>query len=298
MTARTASPPGIAPLDVADWLFDDADLDGQLILKHTILYGMFEPKDTLAKAWNGVDLGPAAIILDAPAQAAAEELRDAALASAAAAGLGRRDGDVWRRRDGGEVRLDADPMSVAGAVAAEDWLIMERREGWEEHALTAGSLCFPAHWRLEEKIGKAMLRIHLPVPSYAGDLSRRVQRFFDGVQAGRPLWRANWHFAGGPQIITPMSENDKTGLYQERLPDVEVAAWLRVERQTVLRLPRTGAVVFGVRTLMSDVDGFSPEQWRGLHATLSAMSPEDRLGKAPASLFERAAAEAERPIDA
>jgi hypothetical protein len=181
-------------------------------------------------------------------------------------------------------------MAVLGRLAPEDFLIMERRPGEDEHGLTAGVLLFPAHWTLSEKIGKPLVRIHEPVPDYEGDLSRRVQRFFDGVRIGRPLWRANWHFSAAAEIVTPVREADKPRLYAERLPDAHAARWLRVERQTVLRLPCTGAVVFGVRTLMSDVEGLTAEQWRGLHAAFAAMAPEERAGKATPELLARAAA--------
>ena len=110
------------------------------------------------------------------------------------------------------------------------------------------------------------------------------------MRVGRPLWRANWHFSGSPEIVTPIREADKPALYAERLPGENEARWLRVERQTVLRLSRTGAAVFGVRTLMSDIDGLTPEQWRGLGEAFAAMSDAERTSKATPDLLARAAA--------
>ncbi|MEO0682775.1 MAG: DUF3445 domain-containing protein [Pseudomonadota bacterium] len=285
---RTAVPPGIAPLDEAAWLYDADDRAGQLRLKAAILLG----EGTIGAAGDASALGPPAMIHDEGGRAAAEELRDAVLAHAEAAGLGRRDGGHWRSREGAATPLDLDPMTVAGAATAEDWLVMEKRSGDAEHVLTAGVLAFPAFWTLSEKIGRPLLRIHRPVPDYEGDLARRVQRFFDGVRVGRPLWRANWHFSASPDIVTPMGEARKGALYEDRMPQAERAEWLRVERQTILRLPRTGAAVFGVRTLVSQVEGLTDAQWRGLHATLAAMTPAERARKAPEALFRRAAARA------
>ena len=102
----------------------------------------------------------------------------------------------------------------------------------------------------------------------------------------------NWHFAGAPDIVTPMREALKTAAGHDRLAEDGDDAWLRVERQTVLRLPRSRAVVFGVRTLVSPAEAMSPEQWRGLHATLQALPEGLAVRKVSPALRARAAAEA------
>ena len=274
---RTAVAPGIAPLDPADWFHVDEDHSGQMRLRDALIaHSPDRAFDTLPEG-----------------EAAAAELLEEILIHLGARPdyKVRADGRV-RRPDGVEVDTRALPsMAAAGRLVQDDLLIMRKAEGEEEHRLVAGVLCFPAHWTLSEKIGKALLRIHMPVPEYAGDLSRRVQRFFDGVQPGRPLWRGNWHFAGRPDIVTPMREALKTAAGHDRLAEDGDDAWLRVERQTVLRLPRSRAVVFGVRTMVSPAEAMSPEQWRGLHATLQALPKELAVRKVSPALRARAAAE-------
>ena len=95
-----------------------------------------------------------------------------------------------RRPDGVRVPLDrADPMATLGHLVQEDLCLMEKRG--QQHVLTAAVLCFPASWRLADKIGRPLTAIHAPVAEYDDALARRVQRLFDGVQPGRPLWRFN-----------------------------------------------------------------------------------------------------------
>ncbi|MEC9434793.1 MAG: DUF3445 domain-containing protein [Pseudomonadota bacterium] len=276
---RTAVAPGIGPLDPAAWFHLDDDFAGQMRLRDALIAHRADwAFDTLPEG-----------------EAAAKELLEEILIHLGARSdyLVRPDGRV-RRPDGAEVDARAlPPIAAAGRLVQDDLLIMAKAEGEEEHRLVSGVLCFPAHWTLSEKMGRALLRIHLPVPEYPGDLARRVQRFFDGVQPGRPLWRANWHFAAGPDIVTPMKEVEKTGAFVSRLAS-DGQAWLRVERQTVLRLPRTRAVVFGVRTIVTPADGLSQAQWRDLHATLEALPGEMASRKVSPSLRARAAAEAAR----
>ena len=145
------------------------------------------------------------------------------------------------RPDGVEVAVDrTDPLLTLSRLIQEDICILERRG--EEHVLSAALLCFPAAWTLAEKLGRPLTRIHVPVPAYDDGIAARVQRLFDGVQAGRPLWRANLLRYDNSDLFQPYTEamRRKVGA-----PD---SPFERSERQTVFRLPRTGAVVFAIHT--------------------------------------------------
>jgi len=276
---RLAVAPGIQPLDPAEWFLIAEDHAGQMAERDRLIAA--HPDWAVARTAEG--------------EAAEAELLEAMVPHLVARHGFRPDGPrALIRPDGVRVGLDdLPPIATAGRLVQDDLLLMARPEGGEEHVLVSGVLCFPAHWTLGEKIGRPLLRIHLPVPEYSGDLARRVQRFFDGVQPERPLWRANWHFATGPEIVTPMAEAEKTRMYRERLALTE-DAWLRVERQTVLRLPRTRAVLFGVRTIVTPADGLSPAQWRELDALIAALPAEQGARKLGPALRARAAREAAR----
>jgi hypothetical protein len=144
-----------------------------------------------------------------------------------------------RRPDGVLVAVDrSDPMGTLGHLVQEDLCLMERRG--DEHVLSAAVLCFPASWRLADKIGRPLTAIHAPVQSYDESLARRVQRLFDGVQEGRPLWRYNALRYADATLHQPRS----------RVPPSAEAdfPYLRSERQCVLRLPQTRATVFSIHT--------------------------------------------------
>lgn len=142
--------------------------------------------------------------------------------------------------DGREVPLAGDPLGVIAALIQEDICLLEKRGS--EHVLVAALLCFPASWTLAEKLGRPLTAIHKPVAPYDEGIARRVQRLFDGVQPGRPLWRANLLAYDDPALFQPRTEADPRPVGG---PD---ACWWRSERQTVLRLPETGAVVFAIHT--------------------------------------------------
>jgi Haem-dependent oxidative N-demethylase, alpha subunit-like len=161
--------------------------------------------------------------------------------------------DLWHRvcgtlvnRETGE-RFSADPaepLSMIGRMVQEDFCLLQ--ESLAGYRLTAAALCFPAHWRLSEKLGRPLDVIHEPVPGFAERLAGPVDRFFDKLQASRPVWRVNWSLVDTPELYRPPEQRGRRRtLCAERAGE---QLWLRVERQTLRRLPDSGAVLFGIRT--------------------------------------------------
>lgn len=154
-----------------------------------------------------------------------------------------RAGDIVACPDGHRVALDwAHPLRSVGEMLQQDVCILEKRG--DEHVLTGAILCFPASWTLAQKIGKPLLAIHAPVTEYDDKIAPRVQRLFDGVKAGRPMWRANLLPYEDPALFQPRLEDDP------RRTGGTDAPYLRSERQTVLRLPTEGTVAFVIHTML------------------------------------------------
>ncbi|MBV7392720.1 heme-dependent oxidative N-demethylase family protein [Mameliella sediminis] len=225
--------PGIAPFDVSEWLWVDEAYAGQMAERRARLQG--DRASVLA--------------LDPAAQPAAQELLDLAL------GLLPEgfavDAEGVDCPDGVRMALDrSDPLAVLGGILQQDFCLMEKRG--DQHVLTGAVLCFPASWRLDEKYLRPMTAIHDPVDSYDADMARRVQRLFDGVQPERPLWRFNAFPYVSPDLYQPRSVTEP----RPPVPQGQAAYW-RSERQCLVRLPRTGAVVFSIHTYVVRAEAIS-----------------------------------------
>lgn len=213
--------PGVAPLAIEDWLIRDEAFAGQMALRDQLL--STRRREVLA--------------LDEGARAAAEELLDLVLSL-----IHPKAGQVVQRDDGISVTIDhSDPMGTLGRLVQEDLCILQRHG--DEHVLTGAVLCFPASWTLAEKIMRPLVGIHQPVGSYDANIARRVQRLFDGVRPGRPIWRFNAFWYGVPDLFHPRRETDPRPHV-----DCDPQSFLRSERQVILRLPETQAVVFSIHT--------------------------------------------------
>ena len=150
------------------------------------------------------------------------------------------------------VALDgARPLATLGRLLQQDLCLLQPRG--DEYALTAAVLCFPASWALRDKLNRPLTGIHDPVAPYDADLARRVQRLFDALRPGVVLARSNALLYDDFALFQP-----------RRAPRGPAPAWLRTERQTLRRLPDTGAVVFAIHTAVLPRAALSPEDAAGL----------------------------------
>ncbi|MFV0515597.1 MAG: heme-dependent oxidative N-demethylase family protein [Jhaorihella sp.] len=213
--------PGVQPLALDEWLLTDEAHAGQMALRDRLLANRRD----------------AVLAMDESARPAARELLGLVL-SLAYPDAGSR----VERPDGVGVHIDrGDPMGTLGRLVQEDLCILQKPG--DEHVLTAATLCFPASWMLSEKFMRPLIGIHQPVDSYDSGIAARVQRLFDGVQPGRPLWRCNALWYDRPDLHQPRGEAER-----RKRADPAAAGWLRSERQCILRLPQTRAVVFSIHT--------------------------------------------------
>ena len=148
------------------------------------------------------------------------------------------------RPDNVSVEIDFDePMVFLARLVQNDFCILQKVN--QEHVLTAASLCFPASWSLDEKFLKPLIDIHVPVREYDDNIAKRVQRLFDGLQINRPVWRFNAMYYEDPSLFQPRSINQP-----RRKPAPNKVNYFRSERQTLIKLPESGAIIFGIHTFV------------------------------------------------
>jgi hypothetical protein len=138
-----------------------------------------------------------------------------------------------------------DPLELAARLVQEDLCLIQN--GDDGPMFTAGVVCFPSRWRLREKIGKSLSAVHGPVPLYADRLARPVDRFMRHLKVGPIASRLNWSLLDDPALFQPTGKwrvDSDAGISTENAGN---KLYLRVERQTLRRLPDSGAVLFGIR---------------------------------------------------
>lgn len=169
---------------------------------------------------------------------------------------------------GAELDPERPPLEAAAVLVQEDLCLLVRRDGhWR---LDAGVVCFPSMWRIADKVGLPLAAVHEPVPAYAEELAERVDRFLDRLRPDRPVWRRNWLVHDDPELHQPSPPEHRSA------PSVPDGLWLRSERQTLRRLPASGAIVFTIRTQQVPFAavGDRPELARRLAAAVRGWTPD------------------------
>ena len=140
-------------------------------------------------------------------------------------------------------------LDLAGRLVAEDLCLLQ--SGDEGYRLIGASLCFPNRWLLEEKIGQPLDFIHAPVPGFKPALQRPVAHFFAALKADRILARVNWGIADDAARFQPVAREADAAI---NASNAGAALYLRVERQTLRRLPRSSVVLFTIGTEITPLD--------------------------------------------
>jgi Protein of unknown function (DUF3445) len=153
--------------------------------------------------------------------------------------------------------------------------------------------------------------IHAPVPGYALKLEKSMDRFFASLAFGKLIWRANWSISidgelfklvgqhtdirsdkespeesssggGKPDMAPPTYEPTAEELreWEEASKSVDPEKCnLRMERQTLHRLEKTGALVFAFKTFLEPLSELKRE---GQGPMLAAAIDGMRTGSVPA----------------
>ncbi|PBP27236.1 hypothetical protein BUE80_DR001872 [Diplocarpon rosae] len=153
-----------------------------------------------------------------------------------------------------------DPMQMAARMTQDDLAIMfEKEDG--QYYLLAGSILLAGFWKLEDKLGMPLSEIHYSghVPGYQEKLERGMMNFFRRVQPQGPVQRNNYFIQVDPSLAWSSSIGDEDGAegsvgwFTAAKNKAIEHHFFRSERQSLRRLPRSGGVVFTIRTYLHPI---------------------------------------------
>ncbi|KAJ6257099.1 hypothetical protein Dda_7984 [Drechslerella dactyloides] len=158
--------------------------------------------------------------------------------------------------------LAEEPMRTVGRLLQDDIAIMmEGPDG--QYYLKSGSILLPGFWKLEEKFNMTLSGIHTSgnVPQFREKLEKGMTNFFKRIMPEEIVLRHNvddnlaWSSSIGPE------DSERTGWFTAQKSKVVESHWFRSERQSLRRLPRSGGVVFTIRTYFHPVIDIAKEPY-------------------------------------
>ncbi|PFH49110.1 hypothetical protein AMATHDRAFT_76391 [Amanita thiersii Skay4041] len=160
------------------------------------------------------------------------------------------------------VQEDAvDPLRFLLDHVPEDFLITQKDEETGLYHLRAAASCSAVGWRLREKMGRPLHEIHGPVPFYKEKMQMSMDRFFSKMPCDKPIQRGSWGIeVGQPLYLQP--GHPEWSLRDVQSPDIKVEdLHLRVDWQTLRRLPLSQAIVFNFKGLFTPITAFRNEPY-------------------------------------
>ena len=256
---------GLAPLDLQDWIAPDERLAADLAVKERLLD----------------ERHPDVFAALPAAQAGSVEVLDLLLAHLPARfpHFYRRAGARFDNLVTGQrwnlAQSALHPLDLAGRLVQEDLCLMQPGDSAAIYHLVGASVCFPTRWCLREKMGKSVGAIHAPVPDYEPQLGASMGRFFRRLKAERPVWRRNWSLVDDPALFQPTGHGQQACNTNITADNAGDTVWLRMERQTLRRLPRSGDILFTIRVYIDPLHRLAacPPRAAALAAAIRALPP-------------------------
>ncbi|KAF9891198.1 hypothetical protein FE257_004762 [Aspergillus nanangensis] len=151
------------------------------------------------------------------------------------------------------------PLEVLLNNVPEDFALMMRDDQTGFYFLRAGVICSALGWNIGTKIGLQLHEIHAPIPDYKEKMQFSMDRFFTKMPSDKPIQRGSWGLeVGQPLYMPPGDAHEQARLSQN--PDLcPEECHLRVDWQTLRRLPLSASIVFNFKALFTPVAEFRDE---------------------------------------
>ena len=199
-----------------------------------------------------------------------------------------KDGDQWTWENrpmkikdtftfGDKSTLPMDPFEYIGRQAQGDFVVMDQRDEtlWADASL----ITCAADWSIQFDLGMSFMEWHGPVPlAHEKGIFERALKYLLMVRLGQPVKRLNWTITMNPRMDTAPEVyhewgHERTSVTPENVGEV---VHLRVEVQTLFRLPRSNGMLFGIRTYLINMNDLctNPVWAKRMHRVMKNLHPE------------------------
>ncbi|MWV28607.1 DUF3445 domain-containing protein [Erythrobacter sp. GH3-10] len=208
-----------------------------------------QPAPDLAARRAAFDAHPGSVQITPRAVAAGDEL---------AAMLGTRGG-----------------LEGAARHAHEDMCLLAPDSDDGPYRLIGAVVAWPTDWHPADKLGLPLVAMHAPIHGYEEQLATGVDHFMARLKPGRIFGRCNWFVAPVPDMrwidTAPPSET-----FAHVTPrNAGETLFVRCERQTLRRLPESGAILFTIGVYVASLGSLSIDNAARMAQSLATIPPEE-----------------------
>ncbi|KAF3910884.1 hypothetical protein ABW20_dc0107314 [Dactylellina cionopaga] len=133
----------------------------------------------------------------------------------------------------------------------EEFAIMSLDEKTGKYVNRGGIICSAIGFDIAGVVGKELGQIHAGVPDYKEKMGMSMDRFFSKMSTNKPIQRGSWDIVPGEPLFVE-SGPELVRIKSTQNPHLkEEDLTLRVDWQTLRRLPLSNAIVFNYKALFT-----------------------------------------------
>jgi dimethylamine monooxygenase subunit A len=149
-------------------------------------------------------------------------------------------------------------LPEAALATHEDLCLLTQREDEEVYRLIGAAVAWPSDWHPAEKIGLPLRALHAPIAGYEEQLATGVDRFMETLRPGPIYARCNWFIAATGERRWLPDRPPQDAFAHVTPQNAGETLFVRSERQTLRRLPQTGAILFTIGIYVEPLGSLSP----------------------------------------
>jgi len=176
-----------------------------------------------------------------------------------------------------------EPLLQLSYMIEEDFMLLDEDGGIPR--ITAAANAYSSSGRLVASVGHDMAWTHALVPQLTQKLGTRINRVIGSVHAATPCERFNWQLTPMASVFFPHSDPHAANAAAMQHISAELRRdpgragellWIRVERQTLSRLPDSNATAFSLHTYSDPLSSIRSdlESLRAIRALLTDYTEE------------------------
>jgi hypothetical protein len=152
----------------------------------------------------------------------------------------------------------------------EDMCLLTRAPGEEAYRLVGAAVAFPSDWHPADKLGLTLPELHEPIHGYREQLASGVDHFIAQLAPGPIFGRANWFVTPTPELRW-IAEDPAVAFAAVTPANAGETLFVRSERQTLRKLPRTGAVLFTIGVYVAPLASLTPDNLHRIAAAVGSI---------------------------
>ncbi|KEO91193.1 hypothetical protein EH31_00580 [Erythrobacter longus] len=163
-------------------------------------------------------------------------------------------------------------LPEAALAAHEDMCLLTKAPGDDQYRLIGAAVAWPSDWHPKDKIGLPLRALHAPIAGYEEHLASGVDRFMETLKPGAIFGRCNWFIAATGERRWLETRPALEAFAHVTDENAGETLFVRSERQTLRRLPETGAILFTIGIYVEPLAALS-----GGNTAMLALAASDLL---------------------